>query len=251
MLLIPACTDAEAPTPDSAAGGTGGGTTTTQDPGSETDAPDPGDDTDGDDDPDGSESSSSGGDADVCVFPQGDELDGSMTIITIRNDAAEPRYMLPSSNFFCSAPQFELILDGESVLADGPGAAPFRCETCDGTCNPGSGTGLVINPGATAEIAWNGGYWSAVERSEACGQEACEDIPGFEDDSPATACEVLRAMGTQDYTVRVAVSQTCPSDEESCMCEDDVCPFPTKARSAEFTVEASATFPEAASLVLE
>lgn len=188
----------------------------------------------------------------VCELPEGDVLDGSELTITIENTADEPRFISPFSEAFCNYSQVEIHVDGEAILWDHASAFPRSCSTCSHGCSDGGAEGLIINPGQTAEISWNGGYWGNTPLSEPCGLEACEDS---EADGVLSECQVLRAMQDTAYTVRLNVFDTCPDavvERDACSCDGDVCEvFYYEPQAGEYTVEASADFPAGASIVLE
>lgn len=200
----------------------------------------------------GSESSTSG--EAVCELPQGDSLGGSTATITIENTTDEPRFVSPYSTLPCNYSQVEVLLDGEPVLWDHEGAYPTSCIECrGGGCSDGGTDGLIINPGQTAEVSWNGGYWEMTALSETCGLEACEGSQNWvEGDSVPSQCHVLRAMEGAAYSVRVNVFDTCPLEEEDCGCDEDVCEvFYYWPKVGDYTVEAGADFPAGATVVLE
>lgn len=251
LVLLTACAWAcDSETTASTEGEQGGTSSTTAGAGSET--------TDGDE---GTEStamaetseSSSTGEA-VCELPQADALGGSTATITIENTTDEPRFVSPYSTLSCNYSQVEVLLDGEPVLWDHAGAYPTSCTECySGGCSDGGTDGLIINPGQTAEISWNGGYWETTTLSETCGLEACEGSQNWvEGDSVPSECHVLRAMEGAAYTARVNVFDTCPLEEEDCGCDEDVCEvFWYWPRVGDYTVEAGADFPAGATVVLE
>lgn len=192
----------------------------------------------------------------VCELPQGDVLDGSEVTITIENTADEPRFISPFSEAFCNYSQVEIHVDGEAILWDHAGAFPQSCTTCRSGCSDGGTDGLIINPGQTAEISWNGGYWGNTPLSESCGLEACEDSEVWvEGDWVPDECQVLRAMEDTAYTVRVNVFDTCPdaiTQRDACSCDGDVCEvFYYEPRAGDYTVEANANFPAGVAIVLE
>lgn len=188
-----------------------------------------------------------------CEVPQDDALGRSSATITIENTTTEPRFISPYSSFVCNYAQAEVLLDGEPVLWDHAGASPQSCTTCFYGCSDGGAQGLIINPGQTAEISWNGGYWENTPLSEACGREACEAEPNWEEEDGVPAqCQVRRSMQDAPYTVRVNVLDTCPLEPEDCSCDDDVCEvFFYEPSAGDYTVEAAATFPAGATIVLE
>jgi len=211
-------------------------------PGSETGT------TETDDGPAGGESSSTSGVVEECVLPEGEELSGSMTMITIRNDAAEPRYVIATGDWGNGI--FEVVVDGSVVNHDHDDAFFTACDQCLNSCGNGSAPGLIINSGATTAIPWNGGVWAPSERSEACTAEFCDEDPAG--GSPES-CSVLRSFDDgADYTVRIQVYDACPQgDEDQCTCEDGVCPYSTDTFGGGATLEASTTFPEGATIVIE
>lgn len=227
-------------------GGTGTGTTsttstsTTEEPGdsgTESGSGSSGEETLG-------ESSSTG--SLECVPPADDALSGATTTITIRNDAAEPRFVVAAGD--CGKDTLEVLVDGELVVHDHDGVVVTVCAQCQNQCGNGSTPGLIINPGQTADVDWNGGFWTPTERSQACALEACEDEP-----NPPTSCQVLQAMDEGiNYTARVHVLDTCPfGDAEACGCDEDVCAYNVKSPTTDDMVEATAVFPTGASIVLE
>lgn len=113
----------------------------------------------------------------------------------------------------------------------------------------------MINPGATAEVTWNGAAWTTTDLSEACARQACEADPNWiESNGLPSECEVLHDLESPDYTVRVHVHDTCPAGvaEDECACGQDVCEvFFYEPSQGDYTVEASATFPEGAQIVLD
>lgn len=143
-----------------------------------------------------------------------------------------------------------MVVDGEVINHDHAGVFVFTCGKCQNPCGNGSTPGLIINPGQSAELQWNGGFWAETERSEACTAEACGDDPNLD-----TTCSILQAFEAgADFTVRVRALETCPQgDDESCTCDDDVCPYSGERLSGEFdtVVEGTVTFPEGTTLVLE
>lgn len=192
----------------------------------------------------------------MCELPQGDRLDGSELTITIENTADEPRFISPFSEAICNYSQVEIHVDGEPILWDHAGASPQTCTTCNFGCSDGGADGLIINPGQTAEISWNGGFWGNTPLSESCGLEACESSEVWvEGDSVPDECQVLRAMEDTEYTVRVNVFDTCPDavvERGACSCDGGVCEvFYYEPRAGDYTVEASANFPAGATIVLE
>lgn len=213
---------------------------------------------------DGSESTNAGGTSGststgeaVCELPQDETLDGSEVTITIENATDEPRFVSPYSIIECNYSPVEVLVDGEPIRWDHEGAFHLRCTQCrPGGCSDGGAEGLIINPGQTAEISWNGGVWANTPLSEACGQEACDASESWvEGDALPPECQVIRPMEDIAYTVRVNVFDTCPGsvvERDGCTCDDDVCEtFFYEPSAGEYTVEVDATFPAGASIVLE
>lgn len=190
-----------------------------------------------------------------CEPPQDDALGSSGATITIENTTTEPRFVSPYSGIVCNYAQVEVLVEDEPVLWDHAGTFPNSCTTCSYGCSDGGAQGLIINPGQTVEIPWNGGYWGSAALSEACGREACEAEPNWvEEDGVPAECQVLRAMKDVEYTVRLNVFDTCPDSVEpdACSCDEDVCEvFFYEPSAGEYTVEAGATFPAGATVVLE
>ena len=215
------------------------GTDDSADPSTETDAGPS--DTDAQTETDGVE---------VCEPPLSDEPGPSMATITIRNDAEEPRFIAPWSPFACNYAKLEILVDGASVHWDHERAYPQACDDCWWGCSDGGDMGLVINPGATAEVRWNGAAWTTTPLSEACALEACAEDPSW----LPTNCEVLRNLEAVEYVARVHVFDTCPDgvSEDACACDEDVCEiFFYEPGMGEHTAEAGATFPNGATIVLQ
>lgn len=200
----------------------------------------------------GSESTGAG--EPLCELPEDDVLDAGTTI-TIENATDAPRYISPYSSFLCNYGQLEVLIDGEPVLWDHERAYPQRCTDCAYGCSDGGMDGLVIAPGQTAEIAWNGGYWGDETLSEACGTEICDGGGDFEPTGVPAQCQALRAMEALEYTARVHVFDTCPdglAESDACDCPDGVCEtFFYEPTEGEYTAEATAVFPAGAAIVLE
>ncbi len=107
--------------------------------------------------------------------------------------------------------------------------------------------GLIINPGATAEIEWGGGVWTPTPLSDVCRAEAnCLNDPG-------PTCSVLDIV-EGEYLARVNLSATCPIEDECMACIDGVCEVffyePSQAEIVE-SFEASATFPAGVEIVID
>ncbi len=246
LFLLAACGPETATDDNSMADGSTGeitssGSTTGDAPGETTTA----------DADDGNDASSTGEPS--CELPENDELDGSMITISIENRTDETRYISPYSSFICNYSQFELVLDGEPVLWDHASTSASACSICGVGCSDGGADGLVISPGQTAEVQWNGGYWASTTRSEACAVEACESTPSAA--MGALECDVLRAMTQAEYTIRINVFDTCPASLEEggdCDCDGEVCEaFFYEPRPGDYTVEATETYPAGAVVILE
>jgi hypothetical protein len=184
----------------------------------------------------------------LCDPPVHDEPGPSMATITIHNGSGEPRFIAPWSPFACNYAKLEILVDGESLHWDHERVFSYTCDDCGWGCSDGGDMGLVINPGATAEVPWNGAAWSTVELSEACALEVCGD------DSSAFECEVLRNLESVEYVARVHIHDACPYDvdAEACVCDQDVCEiFFYEPGMGQSTAEASAIFPAGATIVLE
>lgn len=185
----------------------------------------------------------------VCEPPVNEEPGQAGATITIRNAGAIPVYVLPKSQFVCNYTQIEIDIDGVNVHWDHPGVYPYPCDAtrCQWGCSDGGWDGLIINPGATAEIPWNGAVWADETLSDACVEEFCPQ-GGVE-------CEARRALTDVTYTARVQITDTCPGELDVCeACVEGVCnlfvyepnSFPTLQ-----SFEATATFPEGAAIVIE
>ena len=183
-----------------------------------------------------------------CVLPQDDDSIHATATITIRNDASEPRYVLPKSQFNCNYPKLQIDIDGANVLWDHPGAYPQACngDLCNWGCSDGGSMGLMINPGATATVEWNGAVWASEPVSEFCADLSCG---GF-----IEQCDARRAYESVDYVARVLLSEQCPNLPECEACDQDVCEIFVYEPSAIETwnsIEAAATFPAGAEIVLD
>ncbi|KIG17303.1 hypothetical protein DB30_03486 [Enhygromyxa salina] len=185
----------------------------------------------------------------ACMLPENDTPTASTATITIRNDSAEVAYLLPKSEFGCNYGKYQIDIEGQNVFHDHPGAYPFACDAnlCDYGCSDGGDMGLVINPGASTELTWNGAVWQRETLSDAC-------ITELDCVNAATECDVRKIYESVDYTVRIQLSETCPGVEDECVaCDSDVCElfvyepsgFPTWK-----SFEASGTFPEGVEIVI-
>lgn len=203
----------------------------------------------------GSESSGSEGGASVCVPPEDEELGGTTTVITIRNNTDTPRFLSPYAESMCDYDAVQLFVEGEKIHRDHEDVVVTRCDQCDNSCSNGGAPGLIINPGAVAEIPWNGGFWTPTERSEACVVEACEELPGWDPNGAVqTPCSVLRSLEDGvEYTARIHVLDACPiGDADACACDKGVCVFNEDEPSqGDSTVEATAAYPAGADIVLD
>lgn len=189
-------------------------------------------------------------DGGVCELPQNEELSGETATFNIRNDRDAAIYVLPYSSFICNYSQVEIDVGGEPVLWAHAGTYPYDCSAnlCDYGCSNGGAMGLIINPGAEAQVEWNGALWSRTPLSEACQEAAaCENNP------PGETCDV-RSQVDGEYTVRVNLTDFCPLEDECMACTDGVCEVffddPFLGQVSE-SFEAVATFPEGAEFVIQ
>jgi len=194
-----------------------------------------------------SDTSTSTETGEACELPTNATPDQT-TMITIRNDRAVPIYVTPYSSFVCNYGKVEIEVGGEPVLWDHPGTYAYDCssELCDYGCSDGGDQGLIINAGATAEIAWTGGLWTDTPLSDTCRAEAnCLNDPG-------PSCSVLEAY-TGEYLVRVNLTDVCPVTDECMACTDGVCEVffyePSLGEVTE-SFEASAVFPDGVNIVV-
>jgi hypothetical protein len=191
----------------------------------------------------------------VCDPPVDDEPGPAMATITIRNDTEEPRFITPWSPFTCNYAKLEILIDGESVHWDHSRVFNYGCDACGWGCSDGGDMGLIINPGATAEVLWNGAAWTMTDLSEACALEVCEQDPHWRaSNGLPSECEVLRNLDAVEYVARVQVYDACPlgAGGEACACDQDVCEvFFYEPGVGDYTAEATATFPDGATIVLE
>lgn len=200
---------------------------------------------------DGSETASDvGTDTDtggVCELPENATPSETATISIVNNrDVAI--YVIPYSSFGCNYGQVEIEVDGAPVLWEHASTYAYDCSgpLCDFGCSDGGDSGLYINPGATAEIEWQGGVWTPTPLSDACKAELdCLNEPG-------PTCSAL-TIHEGEYLVRVNLAD-CPIEEECMACTDGVCevffyePWPG-AITESFT--ASATFPAGVEIVID
>jgi hypothetical protein len=189
-------------------------------------------------------------DGEACVLPESDMPGNATATVTIRNDSAEVAYVLPKSPFGCDYTKFQIDIDGATVLWDHPGVYPATCgpESCDYGCSDGGDQGLIINPGASIELSWNGGIWVTEQLSAACTAEIdCLD-------NPMTQCQVRQVYEDVDYTVRVQLAEACPGEEPECMsCAAGVCEIFVYEPSSYDTwksFEATGTFPAGVEVVI-
>jgi hypothetical protein len=227
--------------------------TVAQTEGTGTEPTDPSRDTEADGDGRGDGGESDGDTVDACVLPHNDPSPTHSAAIMIRNDSDAPRFVVSYSPFECSNTMLEILIEDKSILWDSPMAVPFPCDACNLLCDLEGGVpGLVINPGATAEIPWSGGYWTETPLSEACARVACDADPRWGNDPILpTSCDVLRYVGRVDYVARVHVYDDCPGYTDNCTCEGDVCEFNTERGWGNYTVKASGVFPDGTTIVLE
>jgi hypothetical protein len=182
--------------------------------------------------------------------PPADATPSETAMITIRNDRAEQIYVLPYSSFGCNYGQVEIEVDGAPVLWQHGGTYPFSCSSpdlCFYGCSDGGAMGLVINPGATAEIPWNGGVWTSTPMSQACIDAAgCVDGPALD------SCDVLELV-EGDYLVRVNLTATCQVTDECMACTDGVCEvfwYEPSTSDVSESFEVTAAFPAGAQIVV-
>lgn len=181
-----------------------------------------------------------------CELPSDAPLGPDTATITIRNDSGVPAYVLPNSPFGCNYGKIQIEVDGEPVKWDNPGAYAIPCDECGWGCSDGGFDGWILNPGASAEVVWNGGIWASESLSPECvALSMC--------DNPVTSCEA-RTNFSGEYTAIVELAQDCPGDDQAaCACAEDVCPlFVYEPQYFEVwqRLEASASFPAGAEIVI-
>jgi hypothetical protein len=181
--------------------------------------------------------------------PPANATPDQMAVISITNTRNVPIYVIPYSSFGCNYGKVEISVGDQPVLWQHDGTYADDCSgpLCDWGCSDGGSQGLIINPGATAEVEWNGGMWTETPLSDACRAEAaCDNDPG-------PTCRVLEVVeGT--YLARVNLTDTCPIPDECMACTEGVCEvFFYEPSAAEVTesFSASAVFPEGASIVFQ
>lgn len=185
---------------------------------------------------------------DVCEPPP-NATPTDTAMISIRNDRAVPVYVMPYSSFFCNYGKVEIELGGAPVLWQHASTYAYDCSgpLCDYGCSDGGDMGLIINPGATAEIEWGGGVWLPTPISDACREQAgCINDPG-------ATCSVLDIV-EGEYLVRVNLSATCPVEDECMACTEGVCEvffYEPYAADIVESFTATATFPAGAEIVIE
>jgi hypothetical protein len=184
----------------------------------------------------------------ACELPT-NAMPDQMAVITINNARDVPVYVIPYSTFGCNYGKVEIEVGGEPVLWQHGGTYAYDCSgpLCDWGCSDGGSQGFIINPGATAEVEWNGGVWTETTLSDACRAEAaCLNDPG-------PTCNVLGVVEGQ-YLVRVNLSATCPVTDECMACTDGVCEVffyePSAAEVSE-SFTASAVFPAGVDIVID
>ncbi len=199
---------------------------------------------------DGQTSTTAGETAATCELPESDSP-SQTAMITVRNNSDAPAFVLPKSDFSCNYDLLELELDGELIQYDHEGIYPVGCDErlCGYGCSDGGDQGLIINPGATASIPWNGARWVWESLSQTC-------VESFECEygEAGDACQVRRLVGELQYTARVRLAELCPEVEGQCPCDGDVCEvFVYEPNYIETwkTFEAAATFPDGAAIVIE
>ena len=185
----------------------------------------------------------------MCVWPQDDTPAGTEATITIRNESAAVAYVLPKSPFSCDYTKFQIDIEGEPVRWDHPNIYPVECGpgACGWGCSDGGDQGLIINPGASVDLSWNGALWRSEELSEAC-------VAEIECVNTVSSCEVRQAYESVEYTVRVQLAESCPGVEGECAaCDAGVCEifvYEPQAFETWKSFEASATFPEGVEVVI-
>lgn len=201
--------------------------------------------------PSGSEQGSEDTDTDtgeVCEPPVNATPSETATI-RVRNDRDVQIYVLPYSSFSCNYGKVEIDVAGEPVLWQHPGTYAYDCSEplCDWGCSDGGDMGWIINPGATAELEWNGGVWTDVPLSDACRAEAgCLNDPG-------PTCEVLELV-EGEYNVRVNLTATCFVEDECMACTEGVCEvffYEPSTGDVSESFEASAVFPASVEIVVD
>ena len=187
-------------------------------------------------------------DGEACELPGDATPSGETALITIRNERDAAIFVMPYSSFTCNYGKVEIDVGGAPVLWDHAGTYAYACsaDLCDWGCSDGGTTGFIINPGAEAQVEWNGALWTDTALSETCKAElGCVNDPG-------DTCEV-RTLVEGDYTVRVNLSATCPVEDECMACTDGVCEvffYEPSAGEISESFEVSATFPAGAEVVI-
>lgn len=185
----------------------------------------------------------------ICELPQ-DATPGTETaVFTIRNDRDVAIYVTPYSTFGCNYGKVEIDVGGEPVLWAHSGTAVLSCTEdalCDWGCSEEGAMGLIINPGAVAQVEWTGSLWTEISLSlsEACNAELlCPVEPGF-------TCSVLELV-EGEYTARVNLSEVCPVEDECAACTEGVCEVFFNGGIVSESFEATAVFPAGVEIVVD
>ena len=203
---------------------------------------------------DGSGTATAGASCDLPAdIPPGD----TAITITLTNTSTEPRYVLP--NFLtCTSRLVRLALyDVQPLLWGGdqsPEGPPCNGDAlCAGFgCSDSSYPGLVLSPGASHVISWDGMIWDKATVPMACADDPACAMPENLPDS----CYFLRALAQGSYTATVALSETCPADGPgaSCDCAADSCPIDVSNSDPHpvwQTFQATADFPQGVEILIQ
>ena len=174
-------------------------------------------DTDDTDDDNGVDSC--GGSVDGCTGPgcgTSDDPPSTVSIpITVRNDSASPRFLIPYSTYACNW-ALASIADSSGPLhwEDGnayPRSCYGLCETWG--CSDGPVPAIVLAPGAEWTFEWSGDYHQEIMPDQICQDEFdCLELD--------TVCEIRRRFTSPMVTVSVAYSDECPDLINGCDCAD-------------------------------
>ncbi len=170
----------------------------------------------------------------ACMLPTDDPPGAASMSITITNDSNEARFLLPDL-LYCTSRLVRLDAgDPPSTLTWGgdrdAGATPEcssgqLCGDVPG-CSDGTYPGLVLSPGASHTVTWDGYHWASLPVPNTCADlpSVCAEPSYFSGD-----CAALRAIAdATQITATVFLADTCPvadGDPTACACAQDSCPI--------------------------
>lgn len=173
--------------------------------------------------------------------PAGEEM-----LITVRNDASVPRFLIPYATYTCNWALASMTDDGEALHWENGSTYPLTCDSlCGWGCSDGPVPALVLAPGAEWTFTWTGDYHKEYELGIECEND-------FECGTDTSVCELRRQFTGDMITVAVGYSDECPDLIDGCECED-VCEITgydleLPALAGEFTAELA--FPAGGTIVI-